>query len=194
MHTTSLECNIDNTSRKSRSGRRHLMLPSLQMKQANANVFVKNPKLRHRSVDAGGASNPLGTSSLPTSYCIRYHVDKPIVRTPRPQDFHTYLQPFTKSCRNATKTPLYERLLHRRFWTTTSEAANKESALPAPSCLPAVPKRTMEQCGANPVTCQQVHNYVHPMLWQRLGRQWDAFQMRDTTLPALGRQKNADLT
>ena len=178
----------DPSRRKSRTGRKKLILPSLQkMNQTGTTVFIKNPKPLRKTVDAGGASNPLGTSSLPTSDCIRYHVDKPIVRTPRPQDFHTYLHQFKKSS-NTAKTSLHERLLHRRLWTTTSEAANKESALPTPRPL-SVPEKTMEQYGPDSVTCQQVHNLVHPMLWQRLGRQWDAFQIRDI-MPALGRQKN----
>ena len=99
----------DPSHKKIQSGRKHLILPSLQnTNQPGTPVFIKNPKPLRKTVDAVGANTPLGTSSLPTSDCIRYHVDKPIVRTPRPQDFHTYLHQFKKSSCNAAKTSLHE--------------------------------------------------------------------------------------
>ena len=52
--------------------------------QSKTSARARGP---HRTTDAGDANNPLGRSSLSTSKCIDYHADKPIVRTPRPQDY-----------------------------------------------------------------------------------------------------------
>ena len=105
----------------SRSTGRHITLPSLQVK-SSSNFIAMNlhePKGPHRILNAGDG---VGVGETTTSDCIRYHIEKPIVRSPRPQDFHVPLQQFarkkaSRSARDAHTAT--ERLLLERKWTTS---------------------------------------------------------------------------
>lgn len=171
-----------------RSTGRHITLPSLQVK-SSPNFIAMNlhePKGPHRVLNA---SDAVGVGGTTTSDCIRYHIEKSIVRSPRPQDFHVSLQQFArkKSSRSAHDADTaVERLLLERKWTTTTKKATEETALP--TVRPIAPNRTLEEC-ADPVTCRLVKSHRCPMLWQQLGRRWDAVQMRDP-MPPLGKQKD----
>ena len=190
-YTTSYECNYSYDGHNKRLTGRYITLPSLQMK-SSPNFIATNlhePKGPHRILNAGDGRNALGFSDTRTSDCIRYHIEKPIVRSPRPQDFHVSLQPFAaskKASRNARGADTTaERLSLQRKWTTTTKEATEERALP--TIRPVAPIRTLEEC-ADPVTCRLPKSHRCSMLWQRLGRRWDAIQMRHT-MPPLGKQK-----
>ena len=194
MHPTAHEHDYtayDKSRKIRRPQRRHITLPSLQYKGKKNEITIRlkhplEPRGPHRTAYAGDANNPLGRSSLPTSECIHYHVDKPIVRTPRPQDYDKYLQLFKKPT-NVNNMSLYERLVLQRIWTTTTKEASEESAIP--TTRPAMPNNTLEQHGPDLLTCRPPHNHYNPMLWQRMGRRWDAFQIREPVTP-VRKQKN----
>ena len=121
--------------------------------------------------------------SVTSSNSIRYHVDKPIVRTPRPQDFNQWLDQYVSPKRPKNKSlDLVSSLATHRKWTSTAESAMQDSALPITRRL-TVPATTREEV-ADPVRSSR-GRLIHessPMLWQEVGRKWDSVQRREPIL------------
>lgn len=110
--------------------------------------------------------------------------EKPIVRTPRPQDFNRQLLSLTareanrKSLSKST-TPFsfsqYHKDAQQRRWTTTTKVATEEYALPTPRN--SVPTTTLEPC-ADSVRYRARETNQKPLLWQTYTREWDMKQLR----------------
>ena len=165
--------------------------PSLVQKMDNAqnstsqyNFIVQRlhgPNGPHRKVD-----DSLFDGNITTSKCINFHVEKPIVRSPRPQHFNQWIAKFQPKSAETYKPDLLHRLEQQRKWTTTARFAMEESALP--TLRYSIPESTLES-SADPVSSQLNKNRVSaPMLWQHFGRTWDAAQLRKS-MSSLGKQK-----
>ena len=123
--------------------------------------------------------------NITTTKCIKFHVEKPIVRTPRPQHFNEWLSKQVPAERSASEVgrpselDFATSLELSRKWTTTATFAMEESALPTPRQK--VPETTLET-RADPVSYRSYNSHHHhaPMLWQKLGRKWDQVQLRES--------------
>lgn len=153
---------------------RYVELPPLRLK-TRLNFVKSNlhlPKGPHRIVKE--------TICHPED-SIWYHIQKPIVRYPRPQDFHVSLKPYSKvqQCagNNFKISRPVDKLFLRRKWTTTTEEATEE--LSRPILIVETPDTTLEK-QVDPVKLQ-MKDKQFPMLWQNIGRRWDAIQIRSTT-------------
>ena len=138
--------------------------------------FYKQFSGPHRKDDSSFFDNGLTTTNT-----IRFHVDKPIVRTPRPSDFNLWLVQHSSpgDIKNAREPlDIVDSLATHRKWTSSATFAMQESALPTPKKN--VPATTQEM-HVDPVSSgHRSHNnrYNAPMLWQQLGRKWDSVQLR----------------
>ena len=167
-------------------------LPSLDTaKTTNVNNFnskrQRDPKGPHRLLE----NSSLISNDITTSSHIKYHVEKPIVRSPRPQDFSKHLARYRhlkEEPRENTKDEFFD-IIHKlqlqRKWTTTARGAMEESALPMPKWRPGS-HTTLEEI-TDPVSSRfsSKHYNGAPMVWQHIGRWWDAVQLRE----AINKQK-----
>lgn len=120
--------------------------------------------------------------SATSSSTIKFHLDKHIVRTPRPQHLDQWLNQFVLlSAKRVKKKPLdlVSSLACHRTWKSTAAAAMQhDSALPVNRRI--VPSSTKEEL-VDPVHSRpRPHNekFSLPMLWQETGRKWDSVQRR----------------
>ena len=175
----------------------------MEVKQS-PNFIVQNlhvPKGPHRRLTAAGLD-----SGAVASNTVYLSLDKPIVRSPRPQDFNRKLLQHTEklsqqrafefAARNKKKHDIksakkffcdeeVNRISVQRKWTSTTREATEESALPTPRY--SVPQTTLETC-ADPVKHRAQKYHPDPSLWQQYAREWDSAQFRKP-MPALGEQK-----
>ena len=119
---------------------------------------------------------------------IRLAEEKPIVRSPRPQNFNQELlaisKAYTATIANAKKdknsNEVQERALKRR-WISTTREATKDSVLPTPRFQ--VPQTTLE-VHADPVRYRVKRTSPEPHVWQCYAREWDMMQLRCRMGPA----------
>ena len=162
-------------------------LPLLEAgKTTNTNNSISkrqhDPKGPHRLLE----NSSLVSNDITTSSHIKYHVEKPIVRSPRPQDFSKHLtryQHLKEEPRESTKDECFDiirKLQLQRKWTTTTRGAMEESALPVPKWRPGS-HTTLEEI-TDPVSSRfsSKHYNGAPMIWQHVGRWWDAVQVRES--------------
>ena len=146
-----------------------------------------DPKGRHRFLE----NSSLISNDITTSSHIKYHIEKPIVRSPRPQDFSKYLARYRhlkEEPMESTKDEFFDiirKLQLQRKWTTTARGAMEESALPMPKWRPGS-HTTLEEI-TDPVSSRfsSKHYNGAPRVWQHIGRWWDAVQVRE----AINKQK-----
>lgn len=172
--------------------------PSMALKQSpgfiTQNLHV--PKGPHRRLFV---DRPTGLG-LGTATCTMYlSADKPIVRSPRPQEFNRELLACTArlsperlplNIEEQERTGYYcnkevNKISVQRRWTSTTREATEESALPTPKWP--VPISTLEP-DADPVRHRAQKCYPEPRIWQQYAREWDMMQLR-RPIPALGEQK-----
>ena len=197
--TTAYACSY--TYKPTISGRttRFRHLPSMEVKQS-PNFIVQDlhvPKGPHRRLTTAGLY-----SEAVASNAMNLSLDKPIVRSPRPQDFNRELlhrtekisqeQTFAAQNKNKRAKEFYcdkkvNRISVQRRWTSTTREATEESALPTPRY--SVPQSTLETC-ADPVKPRAQKYHPHPCFWQQYAREWDSVQFRKP-MPALGEQKTS---
>lgn len=177
-------------------------LPSMEVKQS-PNFIVQNlhvPKGPHRKLTTA----ELGSGAV-ASNTMLLSLDKPIVRSPRPQDLNRKLLHHTekmsqkrafefadrsknkhdKSAKGFFCDEEVNKISAQRKWTSTTREATEESALPTPRY--SVPHTTLETC-ADPVKHPAQKYRPNPCLWQQYAREWDSTQFR-RPMPALGEQK-----
>ena len=130
------------------------------------------------SMSAKGLSSSFPATNRSVDNTILLSTEKPIVRAPRPQEFNQKLltlmrqQPPSDRKRSNGYTDA-----DRRRWTTTSQAAADEYALPIPKC--SVPESTLEAF-ADPVRYRARESGPRPCLWQLYTREWDMKQLRES--------------
>ncbi len=154
------------------------------MKEHHGRAFVKRYSGPQRKID-----DSFFDDFVPTSDSIKFHVNKSIVRTPRPSDFNSWLTQYA-SPREVNKNvslDIVDRLATHRKWTSSTAVAMQDSALPTPKKLN-VPGTTTQEMHPDPVRLSHrlLHNNPHsdsPMLWQQLGRKWDSVQSRGSYAP-----------
>ena len=200
--TTAYYCNYAYDSSLIHRTARFRHLPSTEVKHSS-NFITKNlhvPKGPHRRlVTDGSAVHGMGTATT-----IQLSADKPIVRSPRPQEFNReLLERVQLEQLRALKDRTSEnhkdvdshkrsfcdeevnRLSVQRRWTSTTREATEESALATPRYP--VPRTTLEPC-ADSVRHRAQKYHPEPCVWQQYAREWDTMQVRKP-MPALGSQK-----
>ena len=138
------------------------------------NEFIDGPsKIRgpHRRCEPSCFDECVSTSNA-----IKFHVEKTIVRTPRPVEFNQWLEQYVSSKSPKRACDLVNSLATNRQWTSTAEFSMKESALPTPRRR--APTTTLEEI-VDPMKSSLNKRYGNaPMLWQDIGRKWDLVQLR----------------
>lgn len=201
--TTAYYCNYTYDSSLIHRTARFHHLPSTEVKHS-PNFITQNlhvPKGPHRHlVTDSSAVHGMGLATT-----MQLSADKPIVRSPRPQEFNRELLEHLEQLRalrdRTTETHKKDvdtlkrsfrdeeinRLSVQRRWTSTTREATEESALATPRYP--VPRTTLELC-ADSVKHRAQKYHPEPCIWQQYAREWDTMQLR-RPMPALGSQKTS---
>ena len=121
--------------------------------------------------------------SATSSSTIKFHVDKHIVRTPRPQHLGQWLNQYTlPSTKRVTKKPLdlVSSLASDRTWKSTTASAMQHDSTHTTAIPRIVPSSTKEELVDPVQSLPRAYNkpFSLPMLWQETGRKWDSVQRR----------------
>lgn len=127
-----------------------------------------------------------------------FHFEKPIVRSPRPQDFNKWLNRYSttskacKPCNMNSSDQLVDSLASTRKWTTSTALATCRSHHGSQRTLNHNARGTnndssdkphlanTQESSADPVgiKVRASTHFESPMLWQERGRKWDSVQSR----------------
>lgn len=191
LFTTAYTLNYPYSPSQARRTSRFHHRPS-QFHNSGCNYITQNPhvpKGPHRRL-LKDSPTALGVGRAATH--IPLLVEKPIVRSPRPADFNQQLRAdcerltaVLEISQHKTTAPKHlpsivcseetERLFVRRRYTSTTQEATEEAALPSPERP--VPQTTLQR-EADPVRYRRLRYYPQPCAWQRYAREWDAMQPR----------------
>ena len=149
----------------------------------NSTAFCKatdQPCCHSLNTHSTGFVQPPRPAIVSSTICLSS--EKPIVRTPRPQDFNRQLLSLTAREGNRSISPKCSFSYHKdalqRRWTTTTKVATEEYALPTPRNI--IPTTTLEPC-ADSVRYRARETNQKPLLWQTYTREWDMKQLRNPT-------------
>ena len=193
-YITAYDCNYTYDSSLVRPTERFRHYPSSELKHSTNFITKQNlhvPKCPHRHI----VTDRIVEQGVMTT--LQLSMEKPIVRSPRPQDFNREMRAFVQQrestlvrAEKANKRSPFDEEINRqsiqRRWTSKTREATEECALPTPT-YPA-PESTLEPC-PDPVSHRAQKYNSKPCVWQQYAREWDMMQLRKP-MPPLAIQRN----